>query len=140
RGDSASSSLSRGCARTGWCLQDAARNFSGKLRGYGFDVSESCSKFRGHTRFRCGHFGRSPRARFLNLRSAFVEQFLARGFLLRVNLPASLPQGLLILLYLLSCTSLGSFRSLLRAHGARVALGQDRKSTRLNSSHRTISY
>src|SRR5260370_18867175 len=133
--DCASSSLSRGSAGTRRRLQDSACNFGGKLRDGGFDIATSSGKFSRDAHFRGADFARGFRARFLDLCGAPLEKFLASGLLLGIHLAARLLEGLLVLLDLLGSGSLGSFRSLLSADGARIALGHhlqqvlDEKST-----------
>ncbi len=60
--------------------------------------------------------------RSLEQRRSFIQHFLARGFLLGVNLRARLLQRFLILLHFFSSGRLRGFRGLLRAGGTLFAL------------------
>jgi len=69
--------------------------------------------------------GRNPSLFYY--RSAFIEQLLSRGFLLGIHLRASVLQGVLVLLILLSGGSLGQLSSFLRTYCAGLALGHNFK-------------
>jgi hypothetical protein len=104
-------------------LQDPACDFGGKLRDGGFDVAASSREFSRDAHFRGADFACGFRARILDLRGALIEKFFARG----LQLTARLLEGFLILLDLLGSRSLRRLRSLLRARGARIALGHHLK-------------
>ena len=107
-----------------WNLQNAPCNFRGELRDAGFDVAPGGARIPAQRavspwRLRPAAL---PRASFNN-RGAIIEQFLASGFLLGVNLGARLPQSFLVLLDFFRGGGLRGFRGFARAGGSRFALG-----------------
>jgi hypothetical protein len=108
-------------------LQNAPGNFGGKLGNGSFDFTAGRSEFGDDARFAGGNLRGSRSASLFGHRGALIECPFTRSFLFGVNLPAGLPQGVLVLLNLLDSGSPSRFRSLLRAHGPSVAFGHDRK-------------
>src|ERR1700675_4943260 len=102
-----SSSFSPRSARRSRGLQDTPSDLSRKRGNTGFYFTMHGEDFRRNAFLGGADAGGGFHSDFFELESAFVEQFLARGFLCGVNLRAGLFQRVLVLLDLFYCGKLG---------------------------------
>jgi hypothetical protein len=104
-------------------LEYALCDFPGDLGDAGLQILFRGGSFRGNAIFGGGYFRGGFRACLFQEDCAFVEDLLALGFLLGIDLGVRLPQSLLVLLDLFSGGGLRGFGSLFGANGARFPFG-----------------